>query len=211
MPRPNYPMLLDISSRLCVIIGGGEVARRKAAGLVDAAATRVRVIAPEFRGEFPQGVEKVSARFAPEHLDGATLVFAATDDPEINGQIVRQANIRGMLVCRADADEDDPGDFATLAKLQNGPVIVGVSAVSPALALHIRGKIEEIWRPGWSLMAEFMQQLRPRLIARGLPIAQRRAIFRDLASEEAIDFIEHLGNEKLMQWLAVKHPEVNDA
>lgn len=211
MSRPSYPMLLDVSTRLCVIIGGGGVAARKASGLLDAGATRVRVIAPEYRAEFGNHIERVVGRFEAVQLDGAGIVFAATDDPQVNAAVVHEARARGIPVCRADQDDDDPGDFATLAKLRLGEVILGVSAVSPALAVHIRDEIQRLWRPGWSMMAEVMQELRFKLIAANVPITVRKQIFRELASSEAIDLLETRGREALDDWIGAKHPEVNHA
>jgi siroheme synthase-like protein len=201
-------MLLDVSARLCVIVGGGEVAARKARGLIDAGATRVRVIAPETRATFPAEVEWLTERFEPCHLDGAGLVFAATDDEKVNDLITHEAKRRGILVNRADQDDDSSSDFLTPAKLQRGEVTVTVTAVSPALAVQIRSEIEKAWRPGWSQMAEVLQTLRPRLVNSGIPIATRRSIFRELATPDAIELLESRGLDALMQWLYDRHPEV---
>ena len=77
--RAAYPLMLDVTVRLVVIIGGGVVAVRKARGLIDAGATDLRMIAPKFREDVPQLVQKVTERFEPRHLEGAGLVFAASD------------------------------------------------------------------------------------------------------------------------------------
>ena len=204
-------MLLDVSNRLCVIVGGGEVAARKARGLMDAGATRVRVIAPELRAAFPQGVQVVSERFIPAHLENAELVFAATDDPAVNDSIAAAAKERGILLNRADQDDDAATDFLTPAKLQQGDVMVTITAISPALAVHIRARLEKMWRPGWSQMAAVMQDLRPQLVNSQLAIARRREIFRDLATEEAIDLLEMRGIDALKQWLYDRHPDVKHA
>ena len=52
-----YPMLLDVTDRQIVIVGGGSVAARKAAGLIEAGETKVRVVAREFRRDFPESVQ----------------------------------------------------------------------------------------------------------------------------------------------------------
>ena len=46
--RHAYPLLLDVTDRPVVIIGGGGVASRKAEGLLEAGATRIRMVAPSF-------------------------------------------------------------------------------------------------------------------------------------------------------------------
>src|SRR5687767_14468580 len=116
----GYPLMLDVSDRLVVIVGGGAVAARKAKGLIDAGATRVRIVSPAFEPAMPQAVERVTAAYDSSHLDGASLVFAATDSPEVNETIVRDACERGVLVNRAD--DGDGGDFTTPAMFRDGPV-----------------------------------------------------------------------------------------
>src|SRR6187431_597410 len=103
--------MLDVSDRVIVIIGGGKVAARKAAGLLAAGATRVRAVAPSFDAEFPPSAQKVVGMYLPEHLEGAQLVFAATDDATVNETIVRDARARGILVNSADGE----GDFSVPA------------------------------------------------------------------------------------------------
>src|SRR6478609_7363439 len=100
MPH-TYPLMLDVSDRLIVIVGGGAVAARKAAGLIECGATRIRCVSPTFEPKMPPGVERIDGRYGPHHLDGAGLVFAATDDPAVNAAVVRDARNRGILVNRA--------------------------------------------------------------------------------------------------------------
>ena len=142
MPH-NYPLLLDVSDRLIVIVGGGEVAVRKAQGLIAAGAMRVRVVSPSVHEQMPASVERIAESYHREHLADAGLVFAATDEPAVNDVIVRDAKGMNILVCRADADDNNTGDFATPAMIRRGAVLVTVSTGgSPALAARLRDTIE---------------------------------------------------------------------
>jgi siroheme synthase-like protein len=212
MPQ-TYPLMLDVSGRLIVIVGGGAVAARKAAGLIECGATRVRCVSPAFDPKMPAGVERVEARYEPRHLDGAGLAFAATDDPDVNAAVVRDAQSRGILVNRADADADDASraDFVTPARLQRGPVIVTVSSGgSPALAAVIRDGIADRWDQRWSEMADAMQTLRPRILAGdgSVPEERRRAVFRDLVTPDAMDTLARGGLAGLRAWLSSRYPEL---
>jgi precorrin-2 dehydrogenase/sirohydrochlorin ferrochelatase len=202
--------MLDVSGRLVVIVGGGGVAVRKARGLLDAGATRVRMVAPSFREDAPTAVEKVTASYERRHLDGAGLVFAATDSPETNDQVVRDAREMGLLVNRADADEEEPGDFTTPAVLRKGPVAVTVAtAGAPALAAMIRDELAARFDPRWREMAEAMQTIRPALRgARFLAPDRRRAAFRDLATADALAAMNTGGAEALWRWLLERYPEL---
>ena len=208
--RYRYPMMLDVSDRLVVIVGGGGVAARKASGLIECGATRLRCVSPAFDDRIPADVERVEARYEPGHLDGAGLVFAATDDPAVNEAVVRDARTRGLLVNRADADDDEPGDFVTPARFAMSAVTVTVSAGSPALAVLIRNGIAQRWDPDWSRMADAMQSLRPLIVARrDLHVRRRRQIFRELATDEATDVLAVGGVAALRAWLIAKYPELD--
>ena len=199
-------MMLDVTDRLAVIVGGGAVAARKARGLLEAGAMRVRCVSPEFAGDMPESVERVRETYETRHLDGAWLAFAATDLAAVNDAVVRDARARNVLVSRADADDDRPGDFITPAKLRQGPVIVSVSTGgSPALAALIRDGLLGRWDPRWSRMAETMLSLRRKIIEGLDTPAARRAAFRDLATEEALAVLDAAGVAGVVQWLVERH------
>lgn len=202
-------MLLDVSERPIVIVGGGAVAMRKAQGLLAAGATDVCCIALEFHPDMPAGVRRVKEAFEPRHLDGASLVFAATDSPAVNEAVVQEAHRRNLLVNRADVDDERPGDFSTPAVWRSEAVLVGVSAGgSPALAAAMRDDLAAKLDPRHVAMAAAMQELRPAVRDTVPDIARRRGIFRDLASPAAMDVLHQDGLPALKRWLAGRYPEL---
>lgn len=209
--RYEYPLLLDVSDRMIVIIGGGAVAARKARGVIKAGAKRVRVVAPSFDEVIPPSVEKVQEAYSPRHLERAGLVFAATDRPDVNEAVVRDARERGVLVARADSDDAEPGDFTTPAHFREGPVIVSVSAGSAALAASIRDDLAERFDPRWSVMAELMKTLRPLVLKTLSTNPDRRAkVLRALATDEAIARADQ-GLPGVLAWLVERYPEFKHA
>jgi precorrin-2 dehydrogenase len=202
--------MLDMTDRTAVIVGGGGVAARKARGLLEAGA-KVRCVSPIFSPEIPNGVQRIQESYDPRHLDGAFVVFAATDNPHVNSAVVRDARARRLLVNRADADEDEPGDFMLPASHRAGNVVVSVSAASPALSAAIRDKLAQNLDPRWEQLAELMAGLRPLIVGSGLDIGRRRQIFRELATDNALELIGRGGPDALRHWLFDKHPELHNA
>jgi siroheme synthase-like protein len=200
--------MLDVTDRLVVIIGGGAVASRKAKGVLKAGATRVKVVAPSIDMDVPADVERVASTYEPAHLEGAGLVFAATDSEEVNATVLRDARQRGVLACRADADDAEPGDFVTPAQLTRGRVVVAVSAGSAALSAAVRDGLGERFDDRWADMAEAMVVLRPLVRDSGLPQDRRAAVFRDLASSEALGVLAEGGAGALQAWVVARHPEL---
>jgi siroheme synthase-like protein len=199
--------MLDVTERLVVIIGGGAVAVRKVKTLLEAGATRVRVVSPTFREQMPTQVERVPETYKSRHLDGAGLVYAATDSPDVNDQVVRDAKSRGVLVNRLD-DGFPPGDFVTPAGWRQGEVVLAVSAGSAALSVVIRDDLAAQLDDRHVRMSQVMTDLRPRIRDSGMEPAKRTAIFRDLASEDACDVLRQQGERGLYEWLAQRHPEL---
>lgn len=203
----NYPVFLDLSNRLAVIIGGGAVASRKAKGLLEAGCANVRAIAPEFSEQLPPEVHRITEEYEVRHLDGASIVFAATNSPQVNQRVVRDAEARNLLVCRADNDDLMPGNFSNPAVYRDRALGLAVSAGgSPLLAVEIRDRIVEKLSPSYAALAEAMQELRPRIRSLpGLDISGRRVIFADLASSEAMAVLSSKGKDALWQWLRKRH------
>jgi precorrin-2 dehydrogenase / sirohydrochlorin ferrochelatase len=203
-------MMLDVADRLAVIVGGGEVAVRKARSLLAAGATRVRVVSPEISDQMPEGVERVPELFDPRHLEGAGLVFAATNSAQVNAAIVGEARRRGVLVNRADVSDEAPGDFATPAIWKRGAVTITVSTSgSAALAVKVRDDIAKKIDPLHVKMAAAMTSLRPALRrARNLSPIRRREAIRGLASDDAMAALEVGGMRGLKNWLKERFPEL---
>ncbi len=97
-----YPVFWDIRGKKCVIVGGGEVAARKAERLLDCGA-KVFVISPELSPELAALKEKklichIAAVYTGDLIDGAALIIGATDDEKINARISSDARSRNIPV-----------------------------------------------------------------------------------------------------------------
>ena len=210
--RHAYPILLDVTDRPVVIVGGGAVAVRKAWGVIEAGATRIRCVSPAFDPGIPKAVERVEEPYESRHLDGAGLVFAATDLAAVNDAVVRDARARGVLVSRVDAIEEEVerGDFITPARFNEAGVIVAVAAGSPALGVLIRNGLAQRWDKRWSRMADAMQTLRPMILKlREVHVRRRQQIFRELSTPEALEVLESQGIDGLKSWLASRFPDTD--
>ena len=135
-----YPIFLDLQGRPAVVVGGGRVAARKAAALVEAGA-RVRVIAPRLVPELQaHQVERRSYR--PGDLRGAVLAFAATNDRRVNHAVAVEATRRRIPVNVADSLEECT--FIVPARVSRGGLEIAVSTGgrSPRLAKQLRRRLE---------------------------------------------------------------------
>src|SRR5438105_5963542 len=136
-----YPVLLQLTGRLAVVIGGGTVGRRKTAGLL-AAGARVRIVALNSRpADWDEPlVEWRQEPYRSSHLQGAALVFAAAVD-DVNRQVTADARQAGIWV--NVADDPDGSDFLVPAVLRRGDfvVAVGTGGAAPVLARAARDRL----------------------------------------------------------------------
>jgi precorrin-2 dehydrogenase len=155
-----YPIFLDLSGRRCVVVGGGEVANRKARKLLQARA-HVVVISPELGAELESVAVEIHRRpYREGDLEGACLAFAATNSREVNAAVALEAKERGVAVNVADKPSE--GDFALPSTLRRGRLQVAVSTggASPTLARRIRGELEEAFGPEWAGIVERLNAAR---------------------------------------------------
>jgi uroporphyrin-III C-methyltransferase/precorrin-2 dehydrogenase/sirohydrochlorin ferrochelatase len=180
------PIFADVRSKLCLVVGAGDVGGRKAGVLLDAGA-RVRVVAPEIEADLAgrQRVEAVIARFEPQHLDGVSLVIAATNDRNVNRQVselARSCNIPVNVV-----DDPELCSFIMPAILDRSPLMVAFSSggASPVLTRIMRGKLETMIPQNYSRLAAFAERFRVQVKQRVTNPAKRR-IFWENALEGVV-------------------------
>jgi uroporphyrin-III C-methyltransferase / precorrin-2 dehydrogenase / sirohydrochlorin ferrochelatase len=139
--EPHYPLMLGMRGRRAVVVGGGQVALRRARGLLDAGAN-VIVIAPVVAGELAALPVTVLAReYADGDLAAAWLAHAATSDPAVNARVAAEAERNRIWCVRAD---DRAASAAwTPAAARHGDVTVAVTAGGdPARATRLRAAVE---------------------------------------------------------------------
>lgn len=167
-PKPSYyPVSLNIKGRECVVVGGGEVARRKVKVLQEHGA-RVKVISPELGSELRQlahdgEIEALDREYRAGDLKGSFVVIAATNDSATNRQIVREARDRAVLVNVVDDARNS--DFIVPSLLRRGDITIAVATAgrSPALARKIRTRLERDFGEEYATLARLIDEVRAEL------------------------------------------------
>lgn len=168
------PILLDLTDRLAVVVGGGPVGRRKASAVL-AAGGRVRLVCRESRpADMSEShLEWRMETYTPEHLDGAALVFAA-GPAELNARVTADARARGVWV--NTASEPASGDFFLPATVRRGDFVLAISSggAAPALAQMVRERLETDFDESFGVWVSLLAELRPRVMERIADGEQRR-------------------------------------
>jgi siroheme synthase-like protein len=173
-----YPICLDLRDRPCVVIGGGNVAARKVAGLVTCGA-RVTVVAPALAPALEalaqQGQITAHRRaYADGDLAGAALAIAATDAPQVNARVAAEARARGVWLNAAD--DPQRGDFILPAVVQRGDLQIAISTGgrSPALARRVREDLEARLPTEYADLLPLLADLRTELRREGVEVPPAR-------------------------------------
>lgn len=191
----SYPISLHLDDQPCLIVGGGEVALRKGRGLLDAGA-RVIVISPTLAPNFPvDQVTYIAGFYEPRYLDAfkPLLVFAATDAADVNQAVVSDARERGILVNAVDFHEDGGEDtFSNMIALSRPPLTVAISTdgASPVLGQHLRDALDAVVGTHYPTLADWLNELRPQVIANIADSSARRAFWRRVLASDVLALLQ---------------------
>jgi precorrin-2 dehydrogenase/sirohydrochlorin ferrochelatase len=190
---PYYPILVDLAGQKVVVVGGGHVAERKIESLLQHGA-EVCVVARELTPGLKEKEEAgkiafLGREFEREHLDGAMLVIAATDDTLLNRRVSASARERGILVNAVDQPSDCT--FIVPSVLKRGELLIAVSTSgqSPALARKVREDLEILFGEEYETLLVLMGNLRKEILSGGLSQEERKRVFETLARSDILRLI----------------------
>jgi uroporphyrin-III C-methyltransferase / precorrin-2 dehydrogenase / sirohydrochlorin ferrochelatase len=173
METSLFPLFLKLQGRRVLVVGGGPVAASKIDALL-AANADVTVVAPDMRPEIERAsVTRWRREFSPDDLAGIWLVVAAATPP-VNREVATAADSRGVFV---NAVDDPPNASAYLGGVvRRGGVTLAISTEghAPALAGLLREALDAILPPDLDRWMAEARAIRPRWLARGVPMAERR-------------------------------------
>jgi uroporphyrin-III C-methyltransferase/precorrin-2 dehydrogenase/sirohydrochlorin ferrochelatase len=161
------PVFLNLKGEPCLVVGGGEVAARKAGMLLKAGA-KVSVVAPDLGAELAAEAQAgrvlwLQKPFVDGDLDGFRLAVAATDDQKVNSRVSAAAQARHLPV--NVVDQPALCTFIFPAIVDRSPVIAAVSSggASPVLARVLRMRLETLIPPGYGRLAALAERFRARV------------------------------------------------
>jgi precorrin-2 dehydrogenase/sirohydrochlorin ferrochelatase len=181
----HYPVYLNLKGRTVLVVGAGRIGLQKIRPLL-ACGARVHVVAPKAQPEIRrlarEGKIDWSARsYKAADTRSASLVIAATDNPELQKKISRDARARGLWVNVVDV----PAlcSFIAPAVISRGNIQIAISTggAAPALAKYLRRKLDSLIGPEHEEFAQLAQKRRPDILK--LPKKKRRALWKRIVSD----------------------------
>lgn len=195
----TYPVSLVLEGRAAVVVGGGAVATRKVEGLLPTGAA-VAVVSPDVSDRLAEHIEAGrcawrARAYETRDLDGADIVFVATDDEAVNTQVHADACAAHLMVNVADRPE--LCTFFLPSVLRRGKLSVSVSTegASPLTARQLRRRMEELVPEGFEEYLDLLAAWRPRAIEI-LPDEPARLRFWERATDGRVQTLLEQGDAK---------------
>jgi precorrin-2 dehydrogenase / sirohydrochlorin ferrochelatase len=191
-----YPVFLNLNGKKAIVVGGGKVAERKVVSLV-AAGADVTVVSPSLtrrlRKTLSEGrIRYISRVYRKNDVEGAFLVIAATDSPDTNRRVSKDAPALVNVV-------DVPGEcnFIAPSVVRRGQLLIAVSTggASPAFSRALRKELQVCYGPEFSDYLKFVKGIRVKAMAAISQKDRRERFLKGLASEEILDALRTKGVE----------------
>ncbi|WP_396586558.1 siroheme synthase CysG [Bermanella sp. R86510] len=187
------PLFFDLKQRPVLIVGGGEVAYRKARLLIEAHAI-VTIISPKVSERLEELISENKGKinqdaYKGQALDSYALVVAATDDRTVNEDIADKA--KSLQIPVNVVDQPEAGTFIFPAIIDRDPVIAAVSSggASPVLARLLRTRLEALIPSGYGHLASLAERFRDKVKQRFSDINQRRSFWESVLNGKVANLV----------------------
>ena len=169
-----YPIFVDLTEKRVLVVGGGQLAEEKVAGLLRAgAAGKVTLVASKLRRSLQallaEGkIDLIQREYRDGDMAGFDFVMVATDDGKVNAEIATEGRRRKIWVNAAD----DPRncDFILPSVVRQGQVVLAASTggASPALARRLREELTDYLSEDFAGLADLLAEVRTELRRKGV-------------------------------------------
>ncbi len=191
----GYAVSLNIRGKTCLVVGGGNIALRKAAGLLKAGG-KVLIISPNAHERIQQwaAAERlhwIQTEYRREYLIQYRpfLVIAATDSTTTNERIAQDAQEQHILVNAVH--DGEISDFHNLATVESGPITLGIgtNGLAPVLTRYLKTQLAEFLGEEYAILAQWLAEYREQLQTQ-VPNQNQRAEY--LAAIPLADILNYL-------------------
>lgn len=173
---PFIPLMIDISQKQIVVVGGGKVAERRVSTLVHYA-TDIHIISPTISEHLrhmvdQNGVHWHAKSFEAKDIKQADLIIVATNSSEVNQQILASKPQHAFINMTSDAEK---GDVVFPSILRRGKLTLSISTngASPKLTAQILSEFKERFDSSYEDYVDFLYECRQQIKQTQLSMRQK--------------------------------------
>lgn len=174
----HLPFFLKLRDKPCLVVGGGNIAARKASRLVEGG-MRLTVVAPTFSARMhalakSSSLKLIERAFIDDDIEGMVVVVAATDQHDTNRHIAELCQARGLFV--NVADDAARGNLLFPSLIKRDPIHIAISAggTAPLLSRLLRAHLEGCIPTAYAKLAELISDFRKQVKERYPAIIEQR-------------------------------------
>jgi uroporphyrin-III C-methyltransferase/precorrin-2 dehydrogenase/sirohydrochlorin ferrochelatase len=210
------PLFFSIQGKQCLLVGGGDVALRKARILLSAGA-KLKVVSTQLCEQLADLLHQNNAEYCCSEyhsnlLEDVVLVISAIEDDNIDQQVSEDAQQRGLPV--NVVDKPALSSFIIPAIVDRSPMVIAISSggKSPVLARILRGKIEAMIPASYGQLGGLVGRFRNSVKAKIKNINQRRNFWENILRGPVAEMVFNGKTQKAQQLLeqAVVNIDNND-
>lgn len=207
------PVTLSIENKKVVIIGGGNIAKRKAKSYLENKA-QVIIVSPEISFDY-SGMEWIKDIYSKQYIQDAFMVYTATNSVEVNHQVIEDCNQLNILCGSATYEE-----LATMHGMSWLENDFGILAVSSLGRLPYQKPLLDYLNEVFDIHNERLQllmQLRPYIIKEvthkqkwfsigyECPISWLTFLLESYSQQKGTVFVCHQSDKEKQVELPLKH------
>lgn len=185
-----FPAFLNLDHKLCVVIGGGEVAFRKIRGLLQCHAD-VRVVSPS---SIPKIIELQRDKkillceraYQSEDITGAYLVVAATNDQEANRRIFQDCEARQIFCNVVDVPELCQFYYAAQYTCGDLKIAISTNGASPALAKTLKTELAERYPCEFADYLDYLRRIRDAIQTMISEESERKTLLQKIVNDPSL-------------------------
>jgi len=204
------PVFVETRGQRIIVVGTGQMAEAKCRTVLKTSAQVMLITeAPTDAMQTWADADRLSLirrACTQSDLEGARMVYAASEDPDINARIAGWARAKGAWVNVLDTPDDC--DFITPAVVDRDPVVVaiGTEGAAPVLARQLKADIESMLPQHLGRLAQAARAFRDRVSERLTPGRPRRNFWKAFfGGWSAVDALSEGQMERVLSELLDRH------
>lgn len=200
----NMPLMIDLTNKNVVIVGGGTVASRRAQ-ILSQYVEHMTVISPTITEKLQNMVDKgvviwKEKEFEPSDIVDAYLVIAATNEPCVN-EAVKQALPEHTLFNNVGDASNGNVVFPSALHRDKLTISVSTDGASPKLTKSIMAELEALYPPSYSSYIAFLYTCRQKIKLLDITYNEKQQLLSQIVSQE---YLNHDKQAQFLTWLDVR-------
>ncbi|HHB3181208.1 TPA: NAD(P)-binding protein [Staphylococcus aureus] len=201
----NMPLMIDLTNKNVVIVGGGVVASRRAQTL-NQYVEHMTVISPTITEKLQNMVDNgvviwKEKEFEPSDIVDAYLVIAATNEPRVNEAVKKALPEHALFNNVGDASNGNVVFPSALQHRDKLTISVSTDGASPKLTKSIMAELEALYPPSYSSYIDFLYTCRQKIKVLDITYNEKQQLLSQIVSQE---YLNHDKQAQFLAWLDVR-------